>query len=30
MDRINKCPWYVIDRIVLDILSLEELGGGVQ
>ena len=30
VDGINKCPWYVIDRIVLDSLSLEVFGGGVQ
>ena len=30
VDRINKCPWYLIGRIVLDSLSLGDLGGGVQ
>ena len=30
MDRISKCRKYVIAVIVLDSLSLGELGGGVQ
>ena len=30
MDRIIKCPRYVIDVTELDLLSLGELGGGVQ
>ena len=30
VDRISKCPWYVIDGTVLDSLSLGELGGGAQ
>ena len=30
MDRISKCPSYVIDGTVLDSLSLVELGGGDQ
>ena len=30
MGRINKCLRYVIDVTGLDLLSLWELGGGVQ
>ena len=30
MYRISKCRRYVIDVTVLDLLSLGELGGGVQ
>ena len=30
MGRISKCRRYVIDVIVLDLLSLGELRGGVQ
>ena len=28
VDRISKCPWYMIDVTVLDSLSLGELGEG--
>ena len=30
MGRISKCRRYIIDVTVLDLLSLGELGGGVQ
>ena len=30
MSRINKCCRYVIDVTVMDPLSLEKLGGGIQ
>ena len=30
VDRISKCPWYVIEGTVLDSLSLGELGGGFR
>ena len=30
MDRISKCRRYVVEVTVLDSLSLEDLGGGVQ
>ena len=30
MNRISKCHRYMIEEVVLDLLSLGELGGGVQ
>ena len=30
MSRIRKCRRYVIDVTVMDLISLEELGSGVQ